>query len=268
MLNVSVCAECECRGGHCDPRTGECRCPDGMTGKQCDSCTHRYSVPVHHQHGMHCERRWNTHTHSHTLTHATATEWKHSLCFKNNHKLSTRKNNLTLFKNEIKCLCVCVRVCVCFWMCVCVCVCVPCSVWQLCHRPVGGSGQIEPQLPLGSGSAEQSQRQLHGLGSAERPQPDCGGHRCEYTHTHTRTHCTTGIKLIFPWFQRAIENYNSTLDDSRSRADMLEAEITNINDDINELQDKVTSLFSHTHTHTLERSKLLIFFVLILFLYN
>nr|XP_020511496.2 laminin subunit alpha-5-like [Labrus bergylta] len=38
---------------------------------------------------------------------------------------------------------------------------------------------------------------------------------------------------------RAIENYNSTLDESRSRADMLEAEIVNINDDINELQDKV-----------------------------
>ncbi|XP_049919958.1 laminin subunit alpha-5 isoform X1 [Epinephelus moara] len=37
---------------------------------------------------------------------------------------------------------------------------------------------------------------------------------------------------------RAIENYNSTLDDSRSRADMLDAEITNINDDINELQNK------------------------------
>lgn len=37
---------------------------------------------------------------------------------------------------------------------------------------------------------------------------------------------------------RAIENYNSTLDESRSRADMLDAEITNINDDINELQNK------------------------------
>ncbi|XP_035864341.1 laminin subunit alpha-5 isoform X2 [Sander lucioperca] len=39
---------------------------------------------------------------------------------------------------------------------------------------------------------------------------------------------------------RAIENYNSTLDDSRSRADMLEAEIMNINDDIDELQGKAT----------------------------
>ncbi|XP_034550802.1 laminin subunit alpha-5 [Notolabrus celidotus] len=38
---------------------------------------------------------------------------------------------------------------------------------------------------------------------------------------------------------RAMQNYNSTLDDSRSRADMLEAEIANNNDDINELQDKV-----------------------------
>ncbi|XP_041655744.1 laminin subunit alpha-5 isoform X2 [Cheilinus undulatus] len=41
---------------------------------------------------------------------------------------------------------------------------------------------------------------------------------------------------------RAIENYNSTLDDSRTRADMLEAEIVNINDDINELQDKVAMM--------------------------
>ncbi|CAJ1084378.1 laminin subunit alpha-5 isoform X1 [Xyrichtys novacula] len=38
---------------------------------------------------------------------------------------------------------------------------------------------------------------------------------------------------------RAIQDYNSTLDESRNRADMLEAEIVNINDDINELQDKV-----------------------------
>ncbi|XP_059188801.1 laminin subunit alpha-5 isoform X2 [Centropristis striata] len=37
---------------------------------------------------------------------------------------------------------------------------------------------------------------------------------------------------------RAIVNYNSSLDDSRSRADMLEAEIVNINDDINVLQNK------------------------------
>ncbi|KAF3860796.1 hypothetical protein F7725_001051, partial [Dissostichus mawsoni] len=47
-------------------------------------------------------------------------------------------------------------------------------------------------------SAEQPERQLHGLGSAAQPQ------------------------------QRAIENYNSTLDDSRSRADVLEAEIANM----------------------------------------
>ncbi|XP_053704727.1 laminin subunit alpha-5 isoform X1 [Synchiropus splendidus] len=37
---------------------------------------------------------------------------------------------------------------------------------------------------------------------------------------------------------KTIENYNSTLDDSRSRADVLEAEIANINSDINELHDK------------------------------
>ncbi|KAM9785933.1 laminin subunit alpha-5 [Neosynchiropus ocellatus] len=37
---------------------------------------------------------------------------------------------------------------------------------------------------------------------------------------------------------KTIENYNSTLDDSRSRADLLDAEIANIHSDINELQDK------------------------------
>ncbi|XP_022051460.2 laminin subunit alpha-5 isoform X1 [Acanthochromis polyacanthus] len=41
---------------------------------------------------------------------------------------------------------------------------------------------------------------------------------------------------------RAIENYNSTLDGSRNRADMLEAEIMNINDDIDELQNKVAAM--------------------------
>ncbi|XP_023128669.2 laminin subunit alpha-5 isoform X1 [Amphiprion ocellaris] len=41
---------------------------------------------------------------------------------------------------------------------------------------------------------------------------------------------------------RAIENYNSTLDESRNRADMLEAEIMNINDDIDELQNKVAAM--------------------------
>ncbi|KAM8862639.1 laminin subunit alpha-5 isoform 2-T2 [Spinachia spinachia] len=38
----------------------------------------------------------------------------------------------------------------------------------------------------------------------------------------------------------AIENYNSTLDDSRGRADLLDAEVVNINDDIDELHGKAT----------------------------
>lgn len=50
-------AECDCRGGRCDPRTGECRCPDGMTGKQCDACSQKYSVPVEKIHSVHCERK-------------------------------------------------------------------------------------------------------------------------------------------------------------------------------------------------------------------
>ncbi|XP_010157177.1 PREDICTED: laminin subunit alpha-5-like, partial [Eurypyga helias] len=37
---------CECRGGSCDPRTGECTCSNGLTGKQCDVCVHEYEVPV------------------------------------------------------------------------------------------------------------------------------------------------------------------------------------------------------------------------------
>lgn len=41
---------------------------------------------------------------------------------------------------------------------------------------------------------------------------------------------------------RAIQNYNNTLDESRTRADLLEAEILNINDDIDELQNKVAGM--------------------------
>lgn len=43
LLNL---AECECRGGSCDPRTGECTCSNGLTGKQCDVCMHNYEIPV------------------------------------------------------------------------------------------------------------------------------------------------------------------------------------------------------------------------------
>ncbi|KAE8292646.1 Laminin subunit alpha-5 [Larimichthys crocea] len=41
---------------------------------------------------------------------------------------------------------------------------------------------------------------------------------------------------------RAIEKYNSTLDDSRIRADMLDAEIVNIKDDLNDLEDKASAV--------------------------
>ncbi|KAG7283455.1 hypothetical protein CRUP_035248, partial [Coryphaenoides rupestris] len=40
---------------------------------------------------------------------------------------------------------------------------------------------------------------------------------------------------------RAIENYNSSLDDSRNRADMLDEEVMNINTDITELENKVSA---------------------------
>uniref|UniRef100_A0A8C9UHH5 Laminin subunit alpha 5 n=1 Tax=Serinus canaria TaxID=9135 RepID=A0A8C9UHH5_SERCA len=39
-------AECECRGGSCDPRTGECTCPSGLTGKQCDVCLRQHEILV------------------------------------------------------------------------------------------------------------------------------------------------------------------------------------------------------------------------------
>ncbi|XP_008933523.1 PREDICTED: laminin subunit alpha-5-like, partial [Merops nubicus] len=37
---------CECRGGSCDPRSGECTCSAGLTGKQCDVCAHHHQIPV------------------------------------------------------------------------------------------------------------------------------------------------------------------------------------------------------------------------------
>lgn len=66
---------CDCRGGHCDPRTGECRCADGMTGKQCDTCTHKYSIPVEQHNVVHCEGQRLTHTRTHTRIH-----FFHDLC--------------------------------------------------------------------------------------------------------------------------------------------------------------------------------------------
>uniref|UniRef100_A0A8C9UHG8 Laminin subunit alpha-5 n=1 Tax=Serinus canaria TaxID=9135 RepID=A0A8C9UHG8_SERCA len=40
------CTKCECRGGSCDPRTGECTCPSGLTGKQCDVCLRQHEILV------------------------------------------------------------------------------------------------------------------------------------------------------------------------------------------------------------------------------
>ncbi|XP_053279907.1 laminin subunit alpha-5 [Pleuronectes platessa] len=65
----------------------------------------------------------------------------------------------------------------------------------------------------------------------------------------------------------AIQNYNSSLDESRSRADMLDAEIMIINDDINELQDKasVTSErvdgLQNSTTDTHQRAQDLLLFI-------
>lgn len=74
-----VCASvgCDCRGGHCDPRTGECRCAEGMTGKQCDTCTHTYSVPVEQHNVVHCEGQ---HSHTVPLCKSGETHFFYNLC--------------------------------------------------------------------------------------------------------------------------------------------------------------------------------------------
>ncbi|KAM7405319.1 hypothetical protein PAMP_012591 [Pampus punctatissimus] len=66
---------------------------------------------------------------------------------------------------------------------------------------------------------------------------------------------------------RAIEDYNSTLDASRSRADLLDTDIVNINTDIDELQDKVTAMTVRTDdlhndtTNTHQRAQDLLSFI-------
>lgn len=51
--------ECHCKGGSCDPRTGECQCSDGLTGKQCDKCSRQYEIPVSHgPEILKCERKY------------------------------------------------------------------------------------------------------------------------------------------------------------------------------------------------------------------
>ncbi|ETE65641.1 Laminin subunit alpha-5, partial [Ophiophagus hannah] len=37
---------CQCKGGSCNPRTGECTCTNGLTGKQCDTCIKKHEIPV------------------------------------------------------------------------------------------------------------------------------------------------------------------------------------------------------------------------------
>uniref|UniRef100_A0A8C4DLR4 Laminin subunit alpha-5 n=1 Tax=Dicentrarchus labrax TaxID=13489 RepID=A0A8C4DLR4_DICLA len=145
------CRKCNCRGGRCDPRTGECRCPNGMTGKQCDICSQKYSVPIDHDHSMHCEPC--------------------DSC------VIVLLEDLDKMNDDFR------------------------SV----------AGQLSS---LNASSMAWAQ-----LNNLNKTVEDVA---------------------------RAIENYNSTLDDSRSRADMLEAELVNINDDINELQDKVRSLMNIT----------------------
>lgn len=102
MCVFCVVSECECRGGQCDPRSGECRCPDGMTGKQCDVCSQKYSVAVEDRHSMHCESETHVYTRAHT------------------HAQILLQNRLNSGSMEFSVIFTCVRVCF--------------SVRQLCDR--------------------------------------------------------------------------------------------------------------------------------------
>lgn len=57
-VSLSVCSECECKGGRCDPRTGECRCPETLTGRQCDRCINEHNIMVTNGADVHCERQY------------------------------------------------------------------------------------------------------------------------------------------------------------------------------------------------------------------
>lgn len=51
-------AGCQCPQGHCDPHTGRCTCPPGLSGERCDTCSQQHQVPVPGgpgDHGVHCE---------------------------------------------------------------------------------------------------------------------------------------------------------------------------------------------------------------------
>ncbi|XP_035512224.1 laminin subunit alpha-5 [Morone saxatilis] len=166
------CRKCNCRGGRCDPRTGECRCPDGMTGKQCDVCSQKYSVPIDHDHSMHCEPC--------------------DSC------VIVLLEDLDKMNDDF-------------------------------HSVAGLLGSLN--------ASSMAWAQLNNLNKTVED------------------------------VARAIENYNSTLDDSRNRADMLEAELVNINDDINELQDKATTLtdrvgdLRHSTADTHQRAEDLLSFI-------
>lgn len=49
---------CQCPRGHCDPHTGRCTCPPGLSGERCDTCSQQHQVPIPGRpggHGIHCE---------------------------------------------------------------------------------------------------------------------------------------------------------------------------------------------------------------------
>lgn len=57
-LPTSISAGCQCPQGHCDPHTGHCTCPPGLSGERCDTCSQQYQVPVAGKpgtQGIHCE---------------------------------------------------------------------------------------------------------------------------------------------------------------------------------------------------------------------
>lgn len=65
------------------------------------------------------------------------------------------------------------------------------------------------------------------------------------THKHTQTVCIIYTNQKSQSQQNAIANYNSSLDESRSRADVLDGELQIIESDIKELEEKVKKSSGH-----------------------
>ncbi|KAJ3586856.1 hypothetical protein NHX12_013248, partial [Muraenolepis orangiensis] len=92
------------------------------------------------------------------------------------------------------------------------------------------SGQCSCQPGVNGPSCKQCAPGFWDYGPQGCKKCECKGGRCDPRTGECR--CAEG---------RAIENYNSSLDDSRTRADMLDEEVHNIKTDISELENKVSA---------------------------